>query len=217
MSYKWYLYIFFKIWFIWLVLYCTALLCFPLFLAFSSQRYFFFKDLFVSLLQTEVRGGIEVKHRELRYPLRHNSFSAKGGRVKQIASKLLRMSDREVESVSYFRGQSPVPPQRSLTPCATVCIAYARICHCARVRSSPLVSFLLAAWQLALLKIDCHRPFHGLHVLLSWSQSGICHEWRKQNETLYDCERLLVRPHTHKYTHLHSGAIRTHKHRCMLI
>ncbi|ROL47424.1 CUGBP Elav-like family member 4 [Anabarilius grahami] len=43
------------------------------------------------------------------------------------------MSDREVESVSYFRGQSPVPPQRPLTPCATVCIAYARIRHCARM------------------------------------------------------------------------------------
>lgn len=93
--------------------------------------------------QTEVREGTEVKHRELiikSYPLRHNSFSAK---VKQIVSKQLRVSDREVECVFYFGGgaepcvspESPVSPQRALTPC----VAHARIRHSARVRSSRLL------------------------------------------------------------------------------
>lgn len=60
------------------VLYGAIML--PLFLSFSSQRLFV---LFVSMQHTEVRGGTEVKHRELlikSYPLRHNSFSSKVAR-----------------------------------------------------------------------------------------------------------------------------------------
>lgn len=112
------------------------------------------------------------------YLLRHNSFPG------------VNCCGWAIEKWSLCGGQCP--ERLSVRPMPGSSTAHGSV--------PLLVSFLLAAWQLALLKIDCCRPFHGLHVLLS--QSRICHEWRKQNETLYDWD----------LTHMcHTSAIRTHK------